>query len=142
MNSWNPNWREAHRKVQRVHAQEGLIVTTALMIREMLAAKKMTQAGLAKALGKTEGHVSRLLNDRNLRLSTLSDICRAIGVEVTAKFVATAPALMIVASMIEMPATSAPANTGVYVHRRPTVRLIAHGVPPKSKADTSLADVA
>lgn len=134
MNAWKQDWKAASPKVQRVHAQEGLIEATGNAIRQMLAANKITQAGLAKRLGKTEGHVSRLLNGRNLRLRTIADICYAIGVQATVRFVAATPALIIVASSIDVSTDGAPANTGVYMSQRPRLQLVAEMAPSSTPA--------
>lgn len=141
MKTWKPNWKAASPKVQRLHAQEGLIEAVGVAIREMLAAKEMNQVSLAKALDKTEGHVSRLLNGRNLTLRTFADICFAIGVKATAKFIACAPALMIVASTTEIPSGEVPANTEVYM-QRPRLRIVAQMVAPPNGTVITYREVA
>lgn len=142
MNAWKPHWKDASAEVQRVHAQEGLIDAIGHALRQMLTANHMTQATLAKRLGKTEGHISQLLNGKNLTLRTLADICYAAGIQATARFVAAAPVLIIVASnSLDMPGEKAPANTEVYMRPRPRLELVAK-MAPQSPQGTSFREVA
>jgi len=129
MNTLIEKWKSAPESVQRIYAQEGLIVTVGQAIREILESQGVTQTVLAKRLGKSEGHVSRLLNGRNLTLRTIADIGFALGVEVRARFVESRGFLEIVSSNINIHPDARAANGNIYVGQRLALALTPSFAP-------------
>jgi len=71
------NSSEENRRLLR---QEELILEITESISAVMEAERITQAELARRLGKSKGRVSQLLaGDRNLTLRTISDVCDALG---------------------------------------------------------------
>lgn len=65
---------------QKLYAVEGLLGDAAETIWQLLVARRMKQADLAKALGKSPAFVSQLLNGKsNMTVRTLAEVAHALG---------------------------------------------------------------
>jgi transcriptional regulator with XRE-family HTH domain len=64
---------------ERLLAEEALILDATELISELMQAKGITRAELAKQIGKTRGFVTQVLSgNRNMTLRTLADLAHAL----------------------------------------------------------------
>lgn len=76
-------------KNRRLLRQEELILGVTEAVCEILEREGLTQAELARRLGKTKGFVSQVLaGDRNLTLRTIADIADALELRAELQLVA------------------------------------------------------
>lgn len=83
---------KSRRRAKVLYRQEALILDVTESIWKLLKKRKMNKVMLAKKLGCTQPHVTKLLNGgRNMTLRTLANIVGALDGEVTIKLKPAAP---------------------------------------------------
>jgi transcriptional regulator with XRE-family HTH domain len=78
-----PRTAKPDAEYERLLAEEALILDSTELISELMLAKGLTRAELAKRIGKTRGFVTQVLaGNRNMTLRTLADLAFALDARV------------------------------------------------------------
>ncbi len=80
-------WINESEEMQRLYAQEKLILEVSERIMDVLEKRNLNRVQLADVLGTSKSHVTQLLNGtRNMTLRTLADIACKLNYRVAVRF--------------------------------------------------------